>query len=409
MAARMVTRKYRVMGNLIIKNEESNMREIITNMAPYCDAITILDTGSDESDRGVMIAKETLDELKIPGRIRCVTMPTGSKFHFGTARTAALKFAGEVIEEFKDPVSFPQGPLFPQEWEYYKKFNNNWYIFVMDADNRITEEKERAFICRDSLGTDQYSCTMIRGSHFKYTVLTKYDLDGFKKWSWKDARHEYVSTVGEWKPTSGTLEFGHISSRSAGARSRDPMTYHDDLIVFKRDMIRDPYSTRYVFYAARSAEDCNELQTAFELYVKRAGMNHGWREEQYYSLICAAKLHRKLHPEEPQDANKMYLQAIEMSDRLEAPYQLILYYDEMKYYKSAWLLAKGNLGKAYPKDGLFVDAELYKWRFDWQASLVAYWAGDKPAYRELTRKVLGCASIPNHIRERAEKNLVSFG
>ena len=50
----------------MVKNEEANMKRLITSVKSWIDGVVICDTGS--TDNTVKVSKETLEDLKIPGR-----------------------------------------------------------------------------------------------------------------------------------------------------------------------------------------------------------------------------------------------------------------------------------------------------------------------------------------------------
>lgn len=396
--------RYRIMGNLIIKGEEQNIRDVITNIAPYIDALTILDTGSSPSDRGMMIARDTMNELSIPGRIRQMVMPSGIYFDFGIARTAALRLAEETLTEM---TKSPAGPLFPNEWDYYQQCINNWYIFVIDADNRIAHDGGK-FIDRKNLGKDHYLCTFQRGVKYKGNCLTRVDLDGFRKWCWKGKRHEYTAPLGSFAFSEGSLTDGLIISGQSGIRARDPFTYNNDLLIFEQEMRDDPFDERACFYAAQSARDCRRHTLAVEYYLKRADMK-GWGEEVYCSLLEAAKWSTFLAKtdKEKEDVMSLYYRAMDiMPNRLEAPYHVIQFHNGKKQYIIGYALALAYQDKPFPHDDkLFVDEGIHRWGFYIEASVACSYAGNKALFKKYSDLVVNNPSLEAPIRDRAASNL----
>ena len=403
-------RKWRICGNLIIKNEQINMKDVINSIAPYCDAIAILDTGSRSTDAGVSIAQETMAELGIPGKIRCVNMPSGINFHFGNARTEALRFAEEVVREqiLKDTVVIPQGPLFKDEYDYYNKNTNNWYVFTIDADNRVITSPDGPFIDKTALGAEKYDSMFLRYVTFSSHCMCKLDLDRFHLWCWKDERHEYCTPVGDYDWKKGQLKHGYILSGRTGERAVDGQeTYRIDQFLFERRMIKDPYDDRALFYAGQSARDAGNKAQALTYYIKRGTMARGWHQERYVALVEAGKLHFEIYPNDHLEGVELFMKAMDIChDRLEAVYHVVDYYRDQKMWKIGWAIAKDYLHVEYPSgDTLFITVDIHKWKFNWVASLVAYYANDFESFKMLTNRVLACTVTPEHVLKQANINL----
>src|SRR5436853_631312 len=83
-------------------------------------------------------------------------------------------------------------------------------------------------IKKKKLNKDAYKVEMRQGnsSSYEYTLLIKYD--PIKKWIWRNCRHEFIGTEGEWTANYGKLTGGFVNSGRDGSRNNNSMKYFND-------------------------------------------------------------------------------------------------------------------------------------------------------------------------------------
>jgi hypothetical protein len=170
----------------------------------------------------------------------------------------------------------------------------------------------------------------------------------------------------------------------------------------------DPKNPRATFYAAQSFRDSGQIEIANVLYEKRVELG-GWNQEVYFSLLQLGRS-RVLRGELGPATVEILLRAMEVCpERLEAPYYLLYIWRQENKCHLAWSFAKTLLKTIPPKDALFVDLEIHKWRFFEESALCAYFAGDKRGFKKLSRLALSADNIPIEDQKRIKHNLKNFG
>ncbi len=438
--------------NMIVKNEAHVVdyapmqgtkipviQRCLENIGHLIDAIAIVDTGS--TDKTIEVINEWAEKRKIP----CEVKVEPWRDDFGYSRTYALRFGQIFIEKIKTPED--EAP---------------WYFLFMDADNLAwaADGKSPFPIDKSSLTLDAYRAPMrMGGVEYGYVFLVK--VDPKRPWQWYCPVHEYVSEVKDkenkpiWRATYGELKGGFIDSRREGSRSHNNFKYVGDAVAFEKHLMGDPMNDRYLYYVAQSWRDAgkefinqaraekeksnnpvltqeerNLAMMKYNQLILRAGMmldrcekafvyrasappfNMMKDEYTYYSWLEAARIRKsrknnKVGPKVIQYLSKAFQTR---PNRLEAPYELIKYYKSIDAWTLAWTIAKDLIHAPYPKDDIiFVDKDIHLFLFNFEASLCAYYAGDKQEFIRLTNKVIKCPETSPEIRRIAQDNLDKFG
>ena len=398
--------------NMIVRNESKVIRRCFDSVLHLIDAIVIVDTGSD--DDTIEIMNNYIKEHKLVGEIIQKPWVGGLQFDFGYNRNLALRQAEDFMQQHD-----PERKLNP-------------YILIMDADNQACGPSgfgSKFLIDGSSLTLDCYDVEMRQGStSYNYPWILKIDPD--KKWKWHNPRHEYIGPDGDWSVKSAILEGGYVHSGREGCRSQNQYTYLEDTLCFLKQLKDDPKNERACFYAAQSIKDSGlgELgeQLGEVLYLYRAQMGC-WDEEVYNSLLwVASSQHYKFiyydeHKNDKYD-HKNFHQKIRVEDiielllnahnrspaRKEAPYYLVKIWNYQKKFRLAWSFVQGVLRTPVPSNALFADRDM-EWQLIFEASLSAYYAGDKKDFIDLSKAVIAHPDADSEVKEQAQDNLNSFG
>jgi tetratricopeptide (TPR) repeat protein len=264
----------------------------------------------------------------------------------------------------------------------------------------------------------------------------------WKKFSLKDT----------WTPEKEDLYGGYIISGRKGFRSTNRFTYIEDMASFMMDLKDDSENARLVFYLAQSLRDASYPKLAVKIYKKRAKMDNGYWEENYESLIWLGKYYfekstslrnqvkgslneitkskekyssltdetrKSLEKElsavgnnipysdaKLDKAMKYLTTALSYSPkRWEAPCYILKIFDLRKQYQGGWIFGRSYMDSPAPSSGLFLNTNIINYDFHLQLSLIAFYAGEVKAFKELTHKILQNPDAPNHIKELCRKNL----
>lgn len=233
--------------NMIVRNESAIIRgtlENVTSVVPFSYWV-IHDTGS--TDNTAEIVRDFFEEKKIPGHLG-----RSEWRNFGENRQLVLEDARGTAD----------------------------YAMFFDADCRI----EGVFPSLD-LKVDAYQIMSRRGAS-SYPVKHIVRNDG--RYKWRGVVHEGLYFSGKNERVEA-LNGVSVQNQSAGARSRDPMTYYRDARMLVRAIDNltpedQDLLPRYCFYAANSWRDAHCPNEAVVWYRKRIALG-GWRDEVFMSYL----------------------------------------------------------------------------------------------------------------------------
>ena len=445
--------------NMIVKNEAHLVNYVprgdekipviqrcLENVGHLIDAIAIVDTGS--TDQTIDIINKWAEEHKIPCQVKVDLW----RDDFGYSRTVALRHGQFLVEKIKKKeITF--SPDLPED--------TPWYFMFMDADNLIwaNDGKSPFPIDKKSLVLDSYRAPMrMANVEYGYVMLAK--IDFLHPWQWYYPVHEFLSEMkgkdGKqlWVAEFGNLDGGFVDSRREGSRSHNPMKYMADAISFEKYLISNPFDDRSLYYLAQSYRDAgkdllNQSKISFEK-SKREGISHQekrelenkgrqlnhlgvdtfersektyimraetppfntWKDEYTYcAWFEAARIRRARKNRFDQKTINYLMRANTVRpNRLEAPYDLLVYYRSIEAWGIGWSLAKDLIHKPYPKeDIIFVDKDIHNYKFLFEASLFAYYVGEKSQFVSLTNKVIKSPHTSDDIRKLAQDNLNNYG
>jgi glycosyltransferase involved in cell wall biosynthesis len=393
--------RHKVALCMIVKDEEAVIRRSVASARPYIDCFVIADTGSTD---GTIAA--ILDELSdLPGAV-----VSHAWENFGANRTKALALLRGVAE----------------------------YALMIDADDSLMlcdlqvtrpgDADPDAPLPRDTLlrhssaadwdgdpAADGFAMPVIFGT-MKHKRVHVFRVSS--DWHYVGAVHEYPTPRAPItaSPRTPDLPGGNtvLFSRSAGARSKDPIRFLKDAHALAASLSAEPKNERSVFYLAQSLKNAGLPAAAAPYFRRRVDMG-GWPAERYVSLCHLIAIDTEDRERQMRYAWEAFnidpnrLEAVEalFSSRRRAnvPMTQELYALGAAAARGPSLPAATAAARECPTSGLFIQSEVYAWKFDDEFSIVAYWTGHyADALGAAARAIAGCpAGHPD--TPRLAKNL----
>jgi glycosyltransferase involved in cell wall biosynthesis len=360
---------------MIVKDEEDVIERCLSSVAPFISYWIIVDTGS--TDNTKQRIQEIMDGFEIPGEIH-----ERPWVDFGTNRTESLKLAKGKCD----------------------------YRWIIDADDYIElKDGKNPFTILDP-SVDCYKFMYSLGNLQYYRAqMIKSNQD----WVYEGVLHEYLAfKEGEGVFAEGTMGEciikAAISPHKRAASLKEK--YSNDAKVLEKALLNEPDNKRYIFYLAQSYRDAEDFEKAIENYKKRANMG-GWQEEVYYSLYMIARISEKngKHYSELAD---LYGRAWEYRPfRLEACFHAMRHLRASGRNYMAFVYGLSAYQNPGCKDILFIEPEIWQWRFLDEFSITCFYAGYPQKSVELCNKILSSdffPTLPEVERVRLRKNMDHF-
>ena len=343
--------------SMIVKNEAHCIRKCLESVKPFIDHWIICDTGSTDSTEKVV--RDILGS--IPG-----SFEKHEWIDFSTNRNKAL----ELSREHGD------------------------YSLIIDADDSFVSDNPNIF---KDLDKEIYSIEINQnGVIYKRNQLIKNSAEA----EFKGAVHEYIDTKHDSTKLDGcTIMFG-----GTGSRTKDPEKYKKDCEILEKALIKDPNNARDTFYLAQSYKDSDQLDKAIEMYLKRVNMG-GWQEEVYFSFLQLAILSEKIKIDPLAICNN-YLRAYNYyPSRIESLAYLARYCRINHFYDHAYSFAKMGVKVSKPKDGLFIDADVYLWRIQDELATAAFSINKHKESLNISIMLANNPYVPKEEKQRILKNI----
>lgn len=334
----------------MIKNEEKILLRCLEALVGVVDIYCILDTGS--TDSSVAIAKKFLENH--PG---CVTEEPWQ--NFGYNRT----------------VSFQRAQQFCREGGWDLK---DTYGLLVDAD--------MVFVCgslkEKQLGAVGYKALQKNGNlEYMNARVLRMDYD----WKCVGVTHEY------WDGPTEQLEKDvcYIDDKNDGGCKSDKFTR--DRALLEAGLLAEPNNVRYTFYLAQTYSCLNMFDESIAMYKKRIEQG-GWAEEVWYSYYMIGDLYQRKGDMIEFEAWMLRAHAYRR-ERSESIYKLARHFRAAGENYKAYHYIQMGLKTPYPSDSLFIEANVYRGLFDYEASIVEYYthedkrAGLRSSFRYLMNSV----------------------
>lgn len=351
--------------NMIVKDESAVIRRCLESVAPFIDYWVISDTGSTDGTQDLI--REVFAELGVPGELR-----EDAWRDFAHNRNVVLT-AGKGKAD---------------------------YLLILDADDYFQTPEDFRFT---NLGGQSYQIKMMRdGVDYFVPKLLRDDL----AWRWEGVLHEHLvcDSAERIVPINYHGEcFIHYTQE--GARSQNADKYQRDADVLEKAVLDEPHNGRYRFYLAQSYRDSDQLEKAVENYAMRSRMG-GFYEEVYYSLLEVGRCMQKLDYD-PSIVVEAYMRAQSHTEkRLEGIYEAVKICRLNSWYFLGYRLGWPYRKQKLPKElSMFLDGDVYAWKFADELSVCAIESGRKKEGGDLLKPLLRMQdTIPPEEMGRIQQN-----
>jgi len=330
--------------NMIVKNESRIIRRLLDSVVGLVDAYCICDTGS--TDNTIELIREYFEEREIPGKI--VEEPFRD---FGYNRSVALQ-ACNSMEDVD-------------------------YILLLDADMVLEGELlNRVADLKRQLKLDYYYVFQGNSTYYYKNVRIVKNNRGFSYWG---VTHEYVNA-----PTGavvGTFERDQLFISDIGDGGAKGDKTERDIRLLEKGLLDLPNNDRYTYYLANSYRDAGKQLDAIEMYKTRIQIG-GWIEEIWQSYYNIGNCYMSLGGEE--NEGKAIVAWMEGYNayprRIENIYKIVEYYRTRSKYMLAYsfyCIADDSRKKwTNWSDYLFLERDVYDYKIDYEASIIAYYIRD---------------------------------
>lgn len=316
--------------NMIVRDEAGVIADTLANVLEHVDIATwvIHDTGS--CDDTPAIVRRFFDARGIRGRLVHRAWES-----FGANRQYALEDAQGLTD----------------------------YVLFFDADN-LFEGRVPAL----PSGADALMLNM-RRNNVTYPAKLIVRNDG--SFRWRGVVHEALYFQGAKAPRVEYVAGDYwVNSRSAGARSRDAVTYYRDARILSDEIAalkehdRD-LLPRYTFYCANSWRDAHLPREAAAWYRKRIELG-GWADEVYCSWLGLGIELDKIGDQD--GAVLAFLSGHEVCpERAECLYHLARLLRTKGQVQSALIFATEGVQRPMPGgDRLFIWGDVYRYWMDFE-------------------------------------------
>ncbi len=321
---------------LMVKNESRILERCLKSVEGVVDAYCIHDTGS--TDATCEIAQEWLKTHN-----GCLTHSEWKDF--GTNRTHSFEHAQTYVGgSGLDPKTT--------------------YGLLLDGDMVFNAGS----LLSHALGDVGYSVVQLAGT-LAYPNCRLVRMD--HPWTCRGVTHEY------WDgPTTGLpRDICWIDDQNDGGCKSDK--FERDARLLEQGLLDEPENVRYMFYLAQTYHSLGRWKESIALYKKRFNAGQ-WDEERWYSLYMIAQCYLSLG--DPIKFESWMLRArAHRPGRAEAMYKLARYFREKGQHHKAYQYMQ--LGRDVPlsTDSLFIETPVYTGLFDYEATILMYYVGQKEA------------------------------
>ena len=355
---------------MIVRNEAHVIERCLASVAPLCDYMLLVDTGS--SDGTQAIVRRFFDASGIPG---------------------------DVIEE----------PW--RDFAYNRSFALARLREHSDIDYGLMIDADEVLVYEPGFDVDAFKTGLT--SHI-YDVRTKYSGIEYLRpqlfsnrldFSYRGVLHEFLEAPPGELSRSVVQEF-HNWPVQDGARGSDPEKFRKDAVLLAAAVEEeaDPWlASRNQFYLAQSYRDAGDSAAALAAYETRAAQGY-WDQE----VFCAGYEVGRLRERLDRPAAEILAASLDAYDacprRAESLHAAARFTRLRGQHHLAYMLAKTALSIPKPGDGLFVETWIYDYGSLDEFSVAAYWAGHPRESLEACDALLAGGKLPADHRARVIEN-----
>lgn len=339
--------------------------------------------------------------------------------------TGSVDDTPEIIERYMDSHGIP-GQVIYKKWKNFgynksyvirRAYEENLslgakYLIWLDADEvfRNTEGKNLTIENRNQLLEFANS----HPDHSIFMVMTHYAGLEYQRWNmvrnnqlykWNCPVHEWLS--GTKSSSSVFLDFVTVLARKEGARTRAGDSGRKDVLMFEEHLREKPTCSRCVFYLAQTLGESGELEKSIEMYAKRLTMP-GFYQECYIATMRMGHFYMKLN--KPEKAFEIWEKGWNfIKTRLEIPYYYMMALMGKKRRQDAYDVATRAYNEfKFNINDLFVQKQIYDWRFFLEYSVVAHYTGHDQRAFELGQRLINEGKYPDAQATVIEQNMGIF-
>jgi tetratricopeptide (TPR) repeat protein len=278
------------------------------------------------------------------------------------AKTFLEENKGCVTEEPWQNFGYNRTVSFDRAQEFCKK--DGWdltetYGLLIDADMVFVN----GTLKEQPLGAIGYKALQKNGSlEYMNARLLRMDYP----WKCVGVTHEY------WDGATEGLDKSvcYIDDKNDGGCKADK--FIRDRQLLEDGLVKEPNNVRYTFYLAQTYSCLNMLKESIDYYKKRIEQG-GWNEEVWYSYYTIGDLYKRMGDMVEFEAWMQRAFAYRR-ERSESIYKLAQHFRIVGEHYKAYHYIQLGLKVPYPaNDVLFIEANIYRGQFDYEASIIEYY------------------------------------
>ena len=379
---------------MIVKDEEHVIERALNSCVDFIDAYCIVDTGSTDKTKNVINA--FFDKHpKIPGKI--------VDFEF----TNFEECRNKSIEHGKDLGDYGFWIDADEELRLNSTWNKNTF------KKHLNDQQPDQMLFKCVYGGLRYN----RGQLYRFK----------SNYTWYGPVHEILRSIDIENETGEDFPYGDVFIRAEGNSWTGDISkkYEDHAnILLEYQEENDWKDPRWTFYLAQSYKDAaliaigknakderglDLIKKACNFYKDRVATGGGFRQEIYYSQLMVGRLSLYTTSTEHVIYELSKCEEYNSDGRIEHIFELTTLYRDAKMWRNAKMvsdIAHSILHNNKNKATLFVEHDIYTWRFYDNFSVVLYFNGLLDESLRVTEWILDKYSkqMPDVERNRIENN-----
>lgn len=366
---------------MIVRDEESVVRRALNSCKCLMDTFIICDTGS--HDRTKTVIEEWSKLNQIHGEIIDRVWK-----NFGETKSELWSYA---FERLKDQVDFF---VFLDADEVFITDPNNYTSYPQQVDAQRLYDELQA-----QPDIDVFKMTTIYASlkYMRWNICRNNQL-----YVWKQPVHEYLEGTQHPNKAPGDIVWLYNLARKEGNSARNPQRYEEDARMLKEYLQEHPENPRAQFYLAQSYENSGDIRRAQEMYQRRIDNVGGYQQERYIACLRAAR-----HETDRTRKVKLLIQGQSIvPHRIECVYELMMMELKDGNHEGVWGWSMYVPNRAAHASDLFIEHQLYDWKFDFDLAVSCYYA--KQYQHGIDANLRALEKAPDHVKERIHDNLRYF-
>jgi hypothetical protein len=350
---------------MIVKNEEHTLPRLAASLDGQLDHWVIVDTGS--TDRTVEVVREVF--AGVDGKI-----VEDEWRGYGPSRNVALEAARAHCD----------------------------FVLTLDADDTFHGTIDRDIADEFDGVEAEYHVDPLR-----YWVPRL--VRSTTAWAWFGRAHEYLGIEGRMARMQRATTFSVRHHADGGNRSTK---FERELALLQADHLENPNNERAVFYLARTYEDGSDHLQAATYYRKRIELG-GWEEETWYATWRLGRCLLAMGKDD-EGTGVLWRAWGARPWRAEPLWSLAEYYRRGAQWRLCFEVCElarrhcgvggEDPGNGFGGDRLFVHADAYEWRIDYEQSICAYYVNERELGLALIERLAGRGDLPQEIAANIQAN-----